>query len=252
MNGYYHILVELEENEPVIEIDIEESDLIQRIMRPWENQGNDGFYCGKTFIQKYRVRKIAILKTDVTSEHLGTNSENFQSASVSDKWRAIEKLGKDVTLRFTNHPVNPWRDKKQICLSGHIITSSYEYKPHNRKAHCDKCGKKTITECSKCHEPIPGDLYKNYYLYSGENEPPLYCEKCGKAFPWTRNKMKEYVQDRDTQIKWLEGFFSKFDLIVSRLQKRHGNRSTITVTDEYDIQDIIHPFLLVPIRRYPY
>jgi hypothetical protein len=89
-------------------------------------------------------------------------------------------------------------------------------------------------------------------LFSGENEPPLYCEKCGKAFPWTTNKIHDYVQGTDTPIKytdtpikWLEGFFRKFDKIVNRLQERHEDRPTITVADEYDIRDIIHPFLLV-------
>jgi len=55
-NVFYHIRIEVERNnELIIETDIEESDLIQRIIRPWETQGNDSFYCGKSFIQKYQV-----------------------------------------------------------------------------------------------------------------------------------------------------------------------------------------------------
>jgi hypothetical protein len=157
------------------------------------------------------------------------------------------KKGENVTSRFTRHPVSPWRDKKQICLTGHIITPSYEYKPHDRKTHCDKCGKRTITECPKCLEPIPGDLYKIYYLYSGENEPPIYCEKCGTAFPWTKKKMYDHTRSTspDTPLEWLQGFFSKFNSIVNQFQKRHQGRTTITINDEYDVQDMIHPFLLL-------
>ena len=129
-NVFYHIRIEVERNnELIIETDIEESDLIQRIIRPWETQGNDSFYCGKSFIQKYQVRRIDIIKTDNHSDDLEPEvDQDFTQAtspikrSAMDKWNIIEKTGENVTSRFTKHPVSPWRDKKQICLSGHIIT----------------------------------------------------------------------------------------------------------------------------------
>jgi len=102
-----------------------------------------------------------------------------------------------------------------------------------------------ITECPKCGEPIPGELYKNYYLYSGENEAPMHCSECGKPFPWKKNKMQVNKEDVDDSLAWLQNCFSRFHPITVQLAKRYGNRPRLEVTDEYDIQDIIHCFLLL-------
>jgi hypothetical protein len=43
----------------------------------------------------------------------------------------------------------------------------------------------------------------------------------------------------------LEQMWRKFDQFVRELQKRHANRAAFTVTDEYDVQDLIHAILLL-------
>jgi len=42
----------------------------------------------------------------------------------------------------------------------------------------------------------------------------------------------------------LENLFLRFHRIVSQLHKRHDNRSTIQIADEYDVQDLLHALLL--------
>ena len=51
-----------------------------------------------------------------------------------------------------------WRDTMQVCLNGHVINDSFVKSPEYNKEHCDRCGKKTITNCPNCDKPIPGDL----------------------------------------------------------------------------------------------
>jgi hypothetical protein len=123
-----------------------------------------------------------------------------------------DREGEDVTLRFIKYPINPWRDEKQICLNGHIITSRYHSKPHERKDYCDRCGKKTITKCPKCRESILGDMYSPYYLYSAESEPPQNCEKCDKPFPWKKSKI--HANATGEPLPWLENLFLRFHSIT--------------------------------------
>jgi hypothetical protein len=133
----------------------------------------------------------------------------------------------------------------QICLNGHIITARFYSVPHERKNYCDLCGKITITECSKCHEPIAGDLYSPFYLHTRQNEPPQNCEKCGKPFQWKKKKIQingDYIED---PLTWLQNFFSRFHSIAIQLEKKYRDRETFKVRDEYDVQRIIHCFLLL-------
>lgn len=48
-----------------------------------------------------------------------------------------------------------------------------------------------------------------------------------------------FDKTRDT----LRNLFDKFHSIVKQLRNRHDNRSTITISDEYDVQDLIHALL---------
>lgn len=44
-------------------------------------------------------------------------------------------------------------------------------------------------------------------------------------------------------IQNLNIIFSSFHKIVKQLKKRHGNRSTLEIKDEYDVQDLLHALL---------
>ena len=51
------------------------------------------------------------------------------------------------------------------------------------------------------------------------------------------------VTDDIDAINTLELIFSKFHDIVRQLRKRHDNRVTLNVSDEYDVQDLLHSLL---------
>lgn len=37
--------------------------------------------------------------------------------------------------------------------------------------------------------------------------------------------------------------FNRFNLVANQLKRRHGNRATIKISDEYDVQDLLHALL---------
>lgn len=72
----------------------------------------------------------------------------------------------------------------RICRKGHTITSSLEKHP-DAGEFCSKCGSPGIDKCESCGAPIKGSRKR---VIGGTYEPPAYCYKCGKPFPWTETK----------------------------------------------------------------
>lgn len=58
-----------------------------------------------------------------------------------------------------------------------------------------------------------------------------------------------YVFLNDTpEFDWnaeLENIFNKFHKVVRQLRTRHGGRKTLNVSDEYDVQDLLHALLVL-------
>ena len=78
------------------------------------------------------------------------------------------------------------------------------------------------------------------------NLAPAYCQSCGKPFPWKTEKVtKMMAMDEEKPIELLQRIFSKFHTIVKQLRRRHDNRQTIDVSDEYDVQDLLQSLLIL-------
>jgi len=43
----------------------------------------------------------------------------------------------------------------------------------------------------------------------------------------------------------IENLFSKFHLVAKQLKQRHANRKTLEISDEYDVQDLLHALLKI-------
>ncbi len=79
----------------------------------------------------------------------------------------------------------------QVCLNGHLITSSIEQDSALMQAFCSKCGAKTITACPSCNAPLRGELYDDeMVIYGYTPTVDAYCPKCGKPFPWTASALE--------------------------------------------------------------
>lgn len=60
---------------------------------------------------------------------------------------------------------------------------------------------------------------------------------------------KDFVNTDSTSgkptIKDLENIFNRFTRVVRQLRSRHDNRGTLTISDEYDVQDLLHALLIL-------
>jgi len=144
----------------------------------------------------------------------------------------------------------PYRDVQQVCLNGHQITDSVNKYPQDMKEYCPKCGAKTITKCPKCNEPIPGHIYYEGVFRTTTRlypEPvPSYCHKCGSPYPWTENAISNIKKDSNFDpMSLIEKLCTRFHLVAKQLRNRYGNRQTLEVSDEHDVQDLFHSLLKI-------
>ena len=97
----------------------------------------------------------------------------------------------------TGKEIEPkWQDIMQVCLGGHIINSSYEKNPEYNEDFCPNCGKKTITQCPKCHADIRGKMHGTYAVPLKVKDN---CGKCGAPFPWAK---KDSSNDEGGNKSW--------------------------------------------------
>jgi hypothetical protein len=57
----------------------------------------------------------------------------------------------------------------------------------------------------------------------------------------TKSALHKHVR----QMVMLERLCSRFHLVARQLRSRHGNRETLRVEDEYDVQDLLHALLIL-------
>lgn len=82
----------------------------------------------------------------------------------------------------------------QICLNGHMVTSSIELNPELREKFCSRCGAMTITHCPSCGAPLRGELYDDEIaIYGFIPSIDAYCTNCGSAFPWTKSAIENAI-----------------------------------------------------------
>jgi hypothetical protein len=139
-------------------------------------------------------------------------------------------------------------DVQQVCLNGHQTTDRYNSSPQFRQKHCDKCGAATIHQCPKCEHPIKGDYQSETVIAIGDTTPvPTHCENCGEPYPWTKSKEligeAATAPDPPNAILLVETICNRFHLVAKQLCDRHGDRATLSVGDEYDVQDLMHALL---------
>jgi len=135
----------------------------------------------------------------------------------------------------------------QVCRNGHVINDGYQKYPQYNKDYCDKCGVKTITTCPNCNNLIPGDIQDTGVIAVGfRRSAPEFCEHCGEKFPWSNGK-EESASARENQqsLEILKRLFSKFHVVVRQLRNRYSERETLDVSDEYDVQDLLHSLLRI-------
>lgn len=84
----------------------------------------------------------------------------------------------------------------QVCMNGHMITSSIDKNPQLMEKYCSACGEITITTCPKCNSNIKGRYdIEGFASFSGGYEgAKAYCHNCGHPFPWTERRMNAAIE----------------------------------------------------------
>jgi hypothetical protein len=83
----------------------------------------------------------------------------------------------------------------KICLNGHVLFNNLEHLDKTQE-FCQECGKKIITCCENCNNPIRGDLYIPDVDILEQSKAPVYCYACGSPLPWTRagiDALEEFI-----------------------------------------------------------
>jgi predicted RNA-binding Zn-ribbon protein involved in translation (DUF1610 family) len=242
---YYHVRVRIDRGsskpEDLHRFNLNEAEL-KGVVQKYNEEGIDNFY--------FEGRKIYpsdgfFLKIYCTWFDKLNNVANRYDAL----WSHVEKKGKDVTTEYIQFlSSNPWIDKSQICLEGHIINSSHATHREKNKTYCPECGKLTIIECQNCKNPLSGDQYKPYFQAIGMR-PPSYCENCGKKFPWQKALSQKSEEGRlsgsGDALSWVKWLLSRFHSIVKTLESRGRDRKPLEIHDEYDVQYLLMALLRI-------
>ena len=138
-------------------------------------------------------------------------------------------------------------DIQAVCLNGHQITDRLGT-ALRQTAYCSECGAKGISECPSCKHPIRGYYHADGVidLSSHRTSIPKNCENCGAPYPWREQlEQREARKGSSTPLQQVERLLKRFHIIVRQLRARHEGRETISVKDEYDVQDLLHALLKV-------
>jgi hypothetical protein len=249
---YFHVRIirTRDMDNDAVEFDLNKNELLDRIVNRYNEEGSTTLTCGGYLIKSSDIEEIKIYLTAFEHTSLRNESElrlgpvdSMNSLTLASKWKIIENRGKNVTEKFVTFSTNPWHDRMLVCQEGHIVNTSNINRRENNRTFCVQCGKKTTTTCEACNNHIKGDQYKPFFQSCGISPvPPDYCDSCGKKFPWSGVVKKEESLSEDP-IEWLDNLFEKFHAVVKQLGRRHDNRPTVEVSDEYDVQDILHSLL---------
>jgi hypothetical protein len=136
-------------------------------------------------------------------------------------------------------------DLMQVCANGHKITAYGRSQPENLKNRCPKCGSETYTNCPLCNAEIHGYKHIPGVFYNDKSEVPDYCHNCGNPFPWINKTQKKRNLSIISSLDKLFHILKRFHLVARQLRNRYNNRPTITIEDEYDMQDLLHAILKI-------
>jgi hypothetical protein len=131
------------------------------------------------------------------------------------------------------------QDVMQVCRNGHVITDLLRTFPERAVTHCDRCGAVTMECCPTCGHELPGAIVVPGLHPVGARPAPHYCERCGAAFPWTRQR---HPPKRES-LTILENLLRRLPHVTRQLRVRHGNRPPFRVTDERDLEDLLRSLL---------
>jgi len=144
-----------------------------------------------------------------------------------------------------------------ICLNGHLMDSDSRGLNNDENKFCDSCGEEVVKECPSCDESIRGNI-NQAPAGQGPLGPwieehvriPDFCLECGCEFPWANTDEGGTTQAGQSEtglvfdsIELVTHICNEFPTFAKQLDDRYNNREGIGISDEYDVQDVLHPVL---------
>lgn len=71
---------------------------------------------------------------------------------------------------------------------------------------------------------------------------PSHCENCGAAYPW-KDAVESGKKKQPPPLERLADILARFHSVARQLRSRHEERETLSISDEYDVQDLLHALL---------
>lgn len=131
------------------------------------------------------------------------------------------------------------QDIMQVCRNGHVITDLLRTCPERALTHCDRCGAVTMERCPTCGLELPGAIVVPGLHPVGARSAPRFCETCGTAFPWTRQRRAPTREPVET----LENLLRRLPQVIRQLRVRHDDRPPFYIADERDLEDLLRTIL---------
>lgn len=115
-------------------------------------------------------------------------------------------------------------DTAQICMNGHVVTSSFHDMPEFNKKFCDKCGQATITECPSCQTEIQGHYRGSMSVK--KSRAPAFCSGCGTPYPWTAASIEaaKVLRRRATSTLTKNGSWHRASKTSWQIRRRRNSR----------------------------
>src|SRR3990172_7400109 len=157
------------------------------------------------------------------------------------KQKAIELLnGQYIQIeslkvqRFGNPEFQKWRDKTSMIISNLFSEDSSHYE----QFHTIRYSSPTMI----VGRMTPDSDLQNIYIKGLEKAEA----KLETMITEIKTFWEDNVIDQDYEnepLLQIERILDRFHLVVRQLESRHENRPTLIISDEYDVQDLLHALL---------
>jgi hypothetical protein len=96
-----------------------------------------------------------------------------------------------------------------------------------------------MERCETCGHELPGAVVVPGLQPVGARPAPHFCEMCGAAFPWTRQRRPP----KREPLTILENLLRRLPRVIRQLRVRHSDRPPFRVADERDLEDLLRALL---------
>lgn len=114
----------------------------------------------------------------------------------------------------------------------------------------------SCNEVSKWYDKNINDILSNEYVYNKEvhKENQKNIKNIVDELTTNQDKYKKHIEEcynnetkntKEANVDTIINLMSRFHLVVKQLRDRYSDRETLDVSDEYDVQDLLHSLLYI-------